>query len=1188
MYLKSIEIHGFKSFANKIVFEFPEGITGIVGPNGSGKSNVADAVRWVLGEQKIKQLRGSKMEDVIFAGTSNRKPQSYAYVAITLDNSDHKLKLDYDTVTISRRVYRSGESEYMMNGSVCRLKDVQELFYDTGIGKEGYSIIGQGQIDKILQGKPEERREIFDEAVGIVKFKKRKTLALKKLENERLNLSRVNDILTELKRQVGPLKRQSEAAEQFVVYKNDLKKYDINLFLFENGDIKSKIREYQDKEELARHNLEQARIDYENTKAEYETISISLSEIEDKINNIKSLLSRTNIIKENLNGQINVLSEQIKSIKASQSSYEERMTALNQQLSEEKEELEHFKSEKEKNQTELTAAISTVAIKDSTVLDIQNKNDELRKTIEDSKERIIALVNDRARISGRMERLDATLEQIKKRREELQSNLERYTSVKADREKEINDLLAELDTAKADLTESEEKLNSKTQALKQAENEIRLNEAELSQTKEKIVKDRASLESLRNITERYEGYGNSVREIMKLKEKNPGIHGVVADIIRTEKKYETAIETALGGNIQNVVTDNEATAKKVIEYLKQNKLGRATFLPLKAITGRGEFKNTDVLNENGVIGLACELVNVDDKYKGVASYLLGKIVVVDTIDHALVIARKYNYSNIMVTLEGELLNKGGSLTGGAFRNKSNLLGRRREMDELEASIQALKAKQKELDEKTDKAREDKNKLSEEIDAIQKELQEHRLYLNTIAVNLKAAQVRNEEIEDQFRGVNKENESILEQTDSINTENVTLEQQLKSNDEENVKVKEIIEKAEAELEEGKKAEAEELLLAQTMKVQLSKLTEQNSHLTESIQRVENSINKTANEIKTLEENNTDSTGDVANKENEIEEIRKSMAQADEEAKLQNSELSELEQQKDEMSAAHKDFIKKREEYSEMTANLDKELYRLSAMREKLEERFENKSNYIWEEYQLTYNNALSLRDEELSDSKQMREKIAELKTNIRGLGNINVGAIEEYKEVSERYEFLSKQYEDLQKAEADLTKIIRDLDKEMRNQFNVEFKKIKTEFAKVFKEMFGGGQGTIELEEDMDVLEAGITVIAQPPGKKLQNMMQLSGGEKALTAIALLFAIQNLKPSPFCILDEIEAALDDSNIERYAGYLHKLTKDTQFIVITHRKGTMEAADRLYGITMQERGVSSLISVNLADVEDEQVG
>lgn len=1188
MYLKSIEIHGFKSFANKIVFEFPEGITGIVGPNGSGKSNVADAVRWVLGEQKIKQLRGSKMEDVIFAGTSNRKPQSYAYVAITLDNSDHKLKLDYDTVTISRRVYRSGESEYMMNGSVCRLKDVQELFYDTGIGKEGYSIIGQGQIDKILQGKPEERREIFDEAVGIVKFKKRKNLALKKLENERLNLSRVNDILTELKRQVGPLKRQSEAAEQFVVYKNDLKKYDINLFLFENGDIKSKIREYQDKEELARHNLEQARIDYENTKAEYETISISLSEIEDKINNIKSLLSRANIIKENLNGQINVLSEQIKSIKASQSSYEERMTALNQQLSEEKEELEHFKSEKEKNQTELTAAISTAAIKDSTVLDIQSKNDELRKTIEDSKERIIALVNDRARISGRMERLDATLEQIKKRREELQSNLERYTSAKADREKEINDLLAELDTAKADLTESEEKLNSKTQALKQAENEIRLNEAELSQTKEKIVKDRASLESLRNITERYEGYGNSVREIMKLKEKNPGIHGVVADIIRTEKKYETAIETALGGNIQNVVTDNEATAKKVIEYLKQNKLGRATFLPLKAITGRGEFKNTDVLNENGVIGLACELVNVDDKYKGVASYLLGKIVVVDTIDHALVIARKYNYSNIMVTLEGELLNKGGSLTGGAFRNKSNLLGRRREMDELEASIQALKAKQKELDEKTDKAREDKNKLSEEIDAIQKELQEHRLYLNTIAVNLKAAQVRNEEIEDQFRGVNKENESILEQTDSINTENVTLEQQLKSNDEENVKVKEIIEKAEAELEEGKKAEAEELLLAQTMKVQLSKLTEQNSHLTESIQRVENSINKTANEIKTLEENNTDSTGDVANKENEIEEIRKSMAQADEEAKLQNSELSELEQQKDEMSAAHKDFIKKREEYSEMTANLDKELYRLSAMREKLEERFENKSNYIWEEYQLTYNNALSLRDEELSDSKQMREKIAELKTNIRGLGNINVGAIEEYKEVSERYEFLSKQYEDLQKAEADLTKIIRDLDKEMRNQFNVEFKKIKTEFAKVFKEMFGGGQGTIELEEDMDVLEAGITVIAQPPGKKLQNMMQLSGGEKALTAIALLFAIQNLKPSPFCILDEIEAALDDSNIERYAGYLHKLTKDTQFIVITHRKGTMEAADRLYGITMQERGVSSLISVNLADVEDEQVG
>ncbi|MBQ9031732.1 MAG: chromosome segregation protein SMC [Parasporobacterium sp.] len=1190
MYLKSIEIHGFKSFANKIIFEFPEGITGIVGPNGSGKSNVADAVRWVLGEQKIKQLRGSKMEDVIFAGTSTRRPQSYAFVAITLDNSDHKLKVDFNEVTISRRVYRSGESEYMINGSVCRLRDVQEMFYDTGIGKEGYSIIGQGQIDKILQGKPEERREIFDEAVGIVKFKKRKTLALRKLENERQNLARVSDILNELKRQVGPLKRQSEAAEQFVVYKNDLKKYDINLFLFENGDIRTRIRDTQRKEEITRKELEAAAAEFEETRKEYQRLSEELTLMEEKISRVRTEISRSNIIRENLKGRINVLSEQIRSAGEAESTYLERVESLQEQIDASRREKEQLLTDKEETQKKLSKAVTDSGRKDSLVLDIQEKGEHLRQQIESRKEQLIELVAEKGRLNARMERLNTRMEEMKRRREELSANLQKFSSDKADREQETKTLQEALEEAAGQVREAEEKVQEQLKAQKEAEERIRTLERELSLTREKRMKGQAALESLRNITERYEGYGNTIREIMKLKDKTPGIHGVVADIIRTEKKYETAIETALGGSIQNVVTDTEATAKEVIEYLKKNKLGRATFLPLKAVTGRGEFRQSEALEEEGVLGLASSLVQVEDRYKGVAEYLLGKIVVADTIDHALVIARKYKYSLIIVTLEGELLNRGGSLTGGAFKNKSNLLGRRREMEDLEKMIRQASQQEKEISHSLEEAVSGRRDLTSAIELLRSELSEHRIYHNTVQVNLQAAIRREEELEGRVKDADQESRSIEEQTGTITDENSSIHEMLEENEQQNDSVKEEILRLETELEENKELESREMLLAQTMKVETSRISEQINFLSESAARSDQVISRLQSELEELNTSHENLDSVIIGKQKEIEEIRVSITRADEEIALQETSLADLEKQKEENSLTHKDFIEQREAFAQRTTNLDKELFRLTSLREKLEERFESKSNYIWEEYQLTYNNALDLRDEELQDAKVMRERIAELKSSIRSLGTINVGAIEEYKEVRERYEFLSSQHEDLVKAEKDLVRIIRDLDREMRSQFNTEFRKIRSEFSRVFKEMFGGGFGTIELEEDVDVLEAGITVIAQPPGKKLQNMMQLSGGEKALTAIALLFAIQNLKPSPFCILDEIEAALDDSNIIRYANYLHKLTKDTQFIVITHRKGTMEAADRLYGITMQERGVSTLISVNLADVEDEteQVG
>ena len=1187
MYLKSIEIQGFKSFAKKIVFDFPDGITGIVGPNGSGKSNVADAVRWVLGEQKIKQLRGSRMEDVIFAGTANRKPLGFAFVSITLDNSDHKLKLQFDEVTISRRVFRSGESEYMINGSICRLRDVQELLYDTGIGKEGYSIIGQGQIDKILQGKPEERRELFDEAVGIVKYKKRKTIALRKLENERLNMSRVKDILSELGRQVGPLRRQSEAADKYVRFRDELKKYDINLFLYENGETKTKIRELVEKERIASEDLERSKAEYEVAKEEYEKLSETIHQLDEEISSIRTKISQGDIVKESMLGQIKVYEEQINSANEAESRYRERHEEITEAIRKAEEDKAALTKDKADNQEALTKALSKANDQDSKVLMVQNESDEIRQEIEKKKERLIELVNAKGTINARRERLETMMEQMIKRREELTQDLEKSESDRTAQEEKVKSLEKEFQEAKEQESSLMEDVQTRENDLREADQDIARLNRELGDARTQYTANEARLDSLRNITERYEGYGSSIREVMKLKEKKTGIHGVVADIIKVDKKYEIAIETALGGNIQNIVTDTEATAKDAIAYLKANKFGRATFLPLKAVTGREEFRNEAVLSEHGVLGLASSLVNVEERYEGVARYLLGRIVVADNIDNALALARKYNYSLIIVTLEGELLNRGGSLTGGAFKNKSNLLSRRREIEELENSLKELTQKQEAYVKDIDMVTLRKENLDKEIADLRALLQESRIYLNTIKINLDAANARKEEIQGTFENINKENAQIEEQTGSIQNENTSLDSELDSNQKENESIKEEILALEEKQVKLREQEAAELLIAQNMRVDHSRLVEQNSFLTNSIIRLENEIEKLNNDKTTLETNRTASIRGMDEKREEIEKIRQTLEQAEVDKKELLARLDEVEAAKEEQTGSHKGFIDKREEYSERIADLDKEVFRLNSSREKLEERFENRSSYIWDEYELTYNNALPLRDESLTDVKEMRDKINELKASIRGLGVINVGAIDEYKEVKERFDFLTNQYQDLQKAEADLVKIIRDLDKQMRTQFNTEFKKIRAEFSKVFKEMFGGGTGSIELEEDVDVLDAGISIIAQPPGKKLQNMLQLSGGEKALTAIAVLFAIQNLKPSPFCILDEIEAALDDANITRFAEYLHKLSNEVQFIVITHRRGTMEAADRLYGITMQEKGVSTLISVDLSDIKDEDI-
>ena len=1181
MYLKSIEIQGFKSFANKIVFEFHNGITGIVGPNGSGKSNVADAVRWVLGEQRIKQLRGASMQDVIFSGTELRKPQGFAYVAITLDNSDHQLAIDYDEVVVSRRIYRSGESEYRINGSTCRLKDINELFYDTGIGKEGYSIIGQGQIDKILSGKPEERRELFDEAAGIVKFKRRKTIAQKKLEDEKQNLVRVSDILAELEKQVGPLKRQSEAAREYLRLKEELKLYEVHLFLKETAGIKEQLSDLSGKEEIVSGDLEDARAASDQIKEHYDSLDEVLAALEGQINENRGLVNQANMLKGNLEGQINVLLEQINTEKMNAEHINARILAVKKQIEEKKSQLLQYEADHAGIADQAKDGMKKQKLAEE---DLRNRDEGimlLDEKLESAKSSIIMTLNEKAALTARQQRYETMLEQVSVRRSEVCQKLLKFKSDESVQEEQLKaeqEHLANIDSHLEQLEFSQGEAEREAGELEAGVRRLTRN---LNEKQQEYRTDYTKLESLKNIAERYEGYGNSIRRVMEVKDRVRGIHGVVADLITTKKEYEIAIETALGGSIQNIVTDSEQTAKQLIEYLKKNKYGRATFLPLTSLNQKGGFTQEKALLEPGVIGLANTLVNIEPEYESLARYLLGRVVVVDHIDHAIALAKKFQYSLRIVTLDGELLNAGGSMTGGAFKNSSNLLGRKREIEELEARCEkALKASdqiQKDLDL-------NEGLLSakrEELEGIKAEKQKAYLEQNTIRMNISQIGDKIDEIEEAASDLVMENQELEHQIGEIKENRQEILTDVSGLEKSNDKVNRDIETLTHQLEEAK-AEREQMAkdLA-ALSLETANLQQKYSFVLENETRVREETDRLNQEEKELREGTGDTQSVIDGKYAEIETLKGLIAHAVDESREAEERLLEASGQKEETAKEQKGLFEKREELSGRMNRLDKELFRLQNQREKLEEKLENHVNYMWNEYELTYTTAEALRNPEVTALSDIKKNIETLKSGIRGLGNVNVNAIEDYKEVSERYEFLKTQHDDLLQAEETLLKIIDELDTGMRRQFEEKFKEIKVEFDKVFRELFGGGHGTLELMEGEDILEAGIQIISQPPGKKLQNMRQLSGGEKALTALSLLFAIQNLKPSPFCLLDEIEAALDDSNVDRFAGYLHKLTKNTQFIIITHRRGTMVSADRLYGITMQEKGVSTLVSVNLIE-------
>ena len=1172
MYLKRIEIQGFKSFANKIVFDFHNGITGIVGPNGSGKSNVSDAVRWVLGEQSAKQLRGGNMQDVIFAGTELRKPLGFAYVAITMDNSDHKLDIDFEEITVSRRLFRSGESEYMINGSACRLKDISELFFDTGIGKDGYSIIGQGQVDKILNGKPEERRELFDEAAGITKFKRRKGLALKKLESERESLIRVNDIITELEKQVGPLERQAKVAKEFLNLREELKTYDVNSYIMEYDSISQNLNEYKKREKLLSDDLNDAKEALEKSKVDYENITVDLKKIDEELDEVKNIRSSTSIRLQEVTSNIEILKEQINSENRNNEGLSLRNENIDSDIEKKKRELESLEEEKAFLQKKLKEATETESAILVELEDIDKNTNELIEKFESLRQTSEEFTSKNADLRAKKERYKGILEQVRLRKSQMTQRLlesktgQNTLEIKiAEEDKNlvaINDAINKAKAEREELKNTNESIHAEITRFSKVASDLQI----------KYQRESARLTSLKNIAERYDGYGNSIKKIMETRDRIGGIHGVVADIIITSKDYELAIETALGGRIQNIVIDSENTAKILIEYLKKNKYGRATFLPLTSVRN-STFSNKEFLKEKGVIGIASDLVEYDKAYQNLVGSLLGRIVVIDNIDNAIAFEKKFRYEYRVVTLDGESLSPGGSISGGAFKGAGNLLGRKREIDEVEAEISELLKNYTDANDKVEAFEEKRTVIDKKLDENRRNNQDLIIEKNNIEHRKSSLVEKLEEFRAASISVQKDFENIDNELLEIENETKILDNTLINVGEDFGKVGQDIESLEKEIQNQRTKREDIVNKLNSLKIEKAGISQSLEFSDKNVSRTKVDMETLISEKSGLKGRAEDIIRNINEKNLRIEEEQKTvqeLSQRIEELKKKEEELTLF---KDTKSKTQIKIFENRDTYSDRVSLLDRDLYRLKGQIEKSEERISERTNYMWNEYELTYNSSLELKTDMGMSLNDIRSQIQGLRTKIKALGNVNVNAISDYNEVSGRYELMKRQHSDILEAEGTLIKIIEELDMAMKRQFAEKFDEIANEFNEVFKELFGGGSGKLALEEQGDMLEAGIAIISQPPGKKLQNMMQLSGGEKALTAIALLFAIQNLKPSPFALLDEIEAALDDSNVDRFAKYLHKLTDHTQFIVITHRRG----------ITMQEKGVSTLVSVNLIENE-----
>lgn len=1183
MQLKALQIQGFKSFPEKTTLNFDQGITAVVGPNGSGKSNISDAMSWVMGEQSVRSLRGEKMEDVIFLGSDKRKPTGYAFVSLSFDNKDRALNVDSDEVTISRKLYRSGESEYRINAAAVRLKDINELLMDTGLGRDGYSIIGQGRIDEIVSAKSSQRREIFEEAAGISKFRYRKEEAEKKLQSAYDNLLRLKDIMAELEERVEPLRIQSEKAQKFLVLSEEKKGLEVSLWIDSLDKLSVKLEQKEALAIVAKNKLSDTEAVLEEYAARLEESYAQTQrctvEIEAKRNHSTELMESLGKI----DSTIAVLENDILHNRRSIEELQEEISRSHQSRNALVENLEQNRREQESG----TAALA--ALKEENIA-LEQQHRQLTTAHQTAAQDVVTLKSRRNAYEQnialqKLNRASSStlLEETRKRLDDMersrQSRREALESTAQELENS-HQLVKTIEQKEISLQNSKKGYDMKNQSRQRQLDVLLEQQRQWQQEAERKIHQAKVLSDMERSME---GFQNSVKQVMQAGRsgKLRGIHGSVSQLLSTVQEYSLAIETALGGSMQSIVVDSEDSAKAAIQYLKFSKAGRATFLPITTIKPQ-YLQASGLEREEGFCGIAARLVQCDDRYRSIMDNLLGRIVVAESIDDAVAIARKHGYKFRIVTLDGQLVNAGGSLTGGSTVKNAGLLSRRADIEKLNTEAKALQNKCTELE--------------PEISAIKQEMASVAAQLSSIDAQMRVASEDRITTQSEIRRLTVTFEELQQAEESEEREYSKIKKRLADAEQTSSSSEELITKASEELQdiftqiESRTKERNDLgdrcqIIQHQMnekRFQILSTTKDLEALAEAEQRLLSSqseqkdqLTETEEKIRQLEQKNEEATEEIRSQHIRKEGSQKEIAQIACEIKELYSRQMELEQKLNLLRAQEKQYISEKERAAAEMQRCEEKRLSLQADYDKLIAR-------LWDEYSLSRSDAQQIA-QPVEDSVKVNGKLTEIRGKIRALGSINVEAIEEYKEVSQRYLFLKEQVEDVENSRTELIKLIRDLTSQMRELFLENFKAISSHFSTIFAELFGGGKGELVLLDPEDVLNSGIDIRVQPPGKIIKNLTALSGGEKALVAIAIYFSILKVKPSSFCILDEIEAALDEVNVSRYAGYLRKLTGSTQFITITHRRGTMEEADVLYGVTMQEKGVSRLIELDVTQVE-----
>ncbi|MEH7492922.1 chromosome segregation protein SMC [Neobacillus niacini] len=1184
MFLKRLDIIGFKSFADRIGVDFVQGVTAVVGPNGSGKSNITDAIRWVLGEQSAKSLRGSKMEDIIFAGSDSRKPLNYAEVTLTLDNQDEGLAIDYNEVSVTRRVTRAGDSEYLINKQPCRLKDIVDLFMDSGLGREAFSIISQGKVEEILNSKAEDRRTIFEEAAGVLKYKNRKKKAEAKLIETQDNLNRVNDILHELEGQVEPLKIQASMAKDYLEKKEELEKIEVALTVYDIEDLHQKWTHLST--QLAEHQQEEIKLSaqLQVKEAKIEETRDHIAALDESITDLQNVLLHASEELEKLEGRKDVLKERKKNAFQNRAQLEKSIAELTDKISQLKRNKE-IQADLVDKLTEQVNTLQTQLKEKQGKLALFTEN--IEEKIETLKSEYIELLNDQAGAKNEIKYIDQQLEQQETKSARLDTENVKFIEERQKVQNKILQVQTALEEVQKSLSNHVTSYREKQRKLENVQNNYQKQEKTLYQAYQILQQAKSRKEMLEEMEEDYSGFFQGVKEVLKARGKKlHGIEGAVAELVTVPKEYETALETALGGALQHIVVDTEQNARMAIQFLKQNSFGRATFLPLSVIKGRvlSSSQLTSIQNHPSLVGSAVDLVSFDPKYSEVISNLLGNVVITKDLKGANELAKILQYRCRMVTLDGDIVNPGGSMTGGAQKQKtSSLLTRKGELEELKEKLIIMSEKTSSLESHVKALKEDVKTHELELEAMRKFGEELRLQEQTLKGDFREAEFEAKNINDRLKIYDLEKGQLMEEQKTITNRKAELNEAITS-------FKEKIASLDTQIAKLTEQKTNDISSKETLtkditdlKVEFAAKNEQFVNTKERFAMIVEELNESQERFTLYKEDLMLLTSEMEGSTSGEEQLEIAARRKQQDKEETISLISSRRQERLQMHAALEDAEIEAKEIKRLHKGMVEVLKDEEVKINRLDVELETKLAHLREEYLLSFEGAkeqypLGLPVEEA------RKKVKLIKLAIDELGSVNIGAIEEYERVSERYEFLNEQKNDLQEAKDTLYQVIDEMDIEMKRRFEQTFYGIREQFEPVFRALFGGGRADLKLTNPEDLLNTGVEIVAQPPGKKLQNLGLLSGGERALTAIALLFSILKIRPVPFCILDEVEAALDEANVFRFSQYLKRFSSETQFIVITHRKGTMEEADVLYGVTMQESGVSKLVSVRLEDTKE----